>query len=266
MHYPSPYLAMSNNPVSFTDPTGLWDFDENDGDYDFNFTNSNDSYKPKPKIKNIKNADPKKYSKIEKKRFTFGIYSGETFLNTFELPDNSSGTEVLDVHGKKRSVGSAYGEKAGRYISSTKNWAKGLKAGKGELSGTDKFGYGLNAAGIANGAKTEIIDYAVRTSSTKVGIRAELQVLGKTGTRYLSAAKGLGFMAGAAGVAVTGIDAYNKGEWQNHHTADVLIGLGSLYLLTGPIGWTAGGGYFLLDVGVKSYNGKSITENLFDKP
>jgi len=73
-------------------------------------------------------------------------------------------------------------------------------------------------------------------------------------------------MAGAAGVAVTGIDAYNKGEWQNHHTADVLIGLGSLYLLTGPIGWTAGGGYFLLDVGVKSYNGKSITENLFDKP
>jgi hypothetical protein len=39
---------------------------------------------------------------------------------------------VLDVHGKKRSVGSAYGEKAGRYISSTKNWAKGLKTGKAQ--------------------------------------------------------------------------------------------------------------------------------------
>jgi hypothetical protein len=136
----------------------------------------------------------------------------------------------------------------------------------GGLSGTDKAGYGLNAFGFANGAKTELIDYAVRSGSSQAGIRAELQVLGKTGTRYLSAANGLGFMAGVAGVAVTGIDAYNKGQWQNHHTADVLIGVGSLYLLTGPVGWAVGGGYFLLDVGIKSYTGKSITENLFDKP
>lgn len=121
------------------------------------------------------------------------------------------------------------------------------------LSGTDKAGYGLNAFGFANGAKTELINYAVRSGSRQAGIRAELQVLGKAGTRYLQAAKGLGFMAGVAGVAVTGIDAYNKGQWQNHHTADVLIGVGSLYLLTGPVGWAIGGGYFLLDVGIKSY-------------
>ena len=137
---------------------------------------------------------------------------------------------------------------------------------EGGLSGMDKAGYGLNAFGFANGAKTELIDYAVRSGSSQVGIRAELQVLGKTGTRYLQAVKGLGFMAGVAGVAVTGIDAYNKGQWQNHHTADVLIGVGSLYLLTGPVGWAVGGGYFFLDVGIKSYTGKSITENLFDKP
>ncbi len=134
------------------------------------------------------------------------------------------------------------------------------------LSGTDKAGYGLSAFGFANGAKTTIIDYAVKSGSGQAGLRAELQVLGKTGTRYLSAAKGLSFVAGVAGVALTGIDAYNKGQWQSHHTADVLIGIGSLYLLTGPAGWAIGGSYFLLDIGIKSYTGRSITENLFDHP
>lgn len=117
---------------------------------------------------------------------------------------------------------------------------------------------------MANGAKTELIEYAVRTGSSQSGIRAELQVLGKTGTRYLSIVKDLSKKAAWAGVAVTAIDAGMKGQWQNHHTADVMIGVGSIYLLTGPFGWIAGAGYFLLDVGIKSYTGKSITENLFD--
>ena len=97
-------------------------------------------------------------------------------------------------------------------------------------------------------------------------MRAQLQVLGKTGTRYLTAAKGLGKLAGFAGVAVTAFDALENGQWQNHHTADVLIGVGSIFLLSGPVGWAVGGGYFLLDIGVKSYTGNSITENLFDGP
>ncbi|MCU0423507.1 MAG: hypothetical protein MUC81_11915 [Bacteroidia bacterium] len=53
---------------------------------------------------------------------------------------------------------------------------------------------------------------------------------------------------------------------QNHHYANVLIGVGSVYLFTGPVGWAIGIVYFLLDLGVKSYTGKSITENLFDEP
>ncbi|MDD5571976.1 MAG: hypothetical protein PHD97_12570 [Bacteroidales bacterium] len=65
-------------------------------------------------------------------------------------------------------------------------------------------------------------------------------------------------------MAVTGIDAYNKGQWQNHHTADIIIGLGTTFMLSGPWGWAAAGAYFVTDLTVKYYTGKSITENLFD--
>lgn len=71
-------------------------------------------------------------------------------------------------------------------------------------------------------------------------------------------------MAGVAGIGVTALDAGLKGQWQNHHTADVLIGLGTTFMLSGLWGWVVGGAYFLTDMGVKYYTGKSITENLFD--
>jgi hypothetical protein len=63
---------------------------------------------------------------------------------------------------------------------------------------------------------------------------------------------------------LAGLDAYAKGQWQNHHTADVAIGLATTFLISGPWGWAAAGAYFLIDVGFKSYSGKSITEHLFD--
>ena len=63
---------------------------------------------------------------------------------------------------------------------------------------------------------------------------------------------------------MTGIDALQKGEVQNHHIADAVIGLGTAFLISGPWGWAAGAAYFLIDAGVKSYTGKSITENFFD--
>jgi len=140
----------------------------------------------------------------------------------------------------------------------------GIQATDNSNFNTDAWGNGLNAFIFANVAKTEIIDYAVRSGSNQVGIRAELQVLGKVGVRYLSAAKGLSKGAGMLNIVVTGIDAYKQGEWQNHHTADVIIGLGTTFLLSGPWGWVAGGAYFIADLGVKSYTGKSITQNLFD--
>ena len=54
-------------------------------------------------------------------------------------------------------------------------------------------------------------------------MRAELQTLGKAGARFLNGYKGIRNGAGIWGVAFTGVDAYQKRQWQNHHTADVLI-------------------------------------------
>lgn len=41
---------------------------------------------------------------------------------------------------------------------------------------------------------------------------------------------------------------------------------GATFMLSGPWGWVGAGAYFLIDMGVKSYSGKSITENAFDRP
>ena len=54
-------------------------------------------------------------------------------------------------------------------------------------------------------------------------MRAELQTLGKADARYLNGYKGLRNGAGILGFAFTRVEAYQKGQWQNHHTADVLI-------------------------------------------
>lgn len=124
----------------------------------------------------------------------------------------------------------------------------------------------MNAIGTSTGVVTEIMNYGIRTATSQTGMRAQLQVYGKTGARMLNHLEGASRKLGLLGVGVTALDAGLKGQWQNHHTADVLIGLGSTYglALMGPAGWAIGAGYFLLDVGIKSYTGKSITENLFD--
>jgi hypothetical protein len=100
--------------------------------------------------------------------------------------------------------------------------------------------------------------------SSRAGLPAEVEVLGRTGAIYLQSAKKIGKFAGGVGVVLTVLDAAQKGKWQNHHTADVAIGVGSATFLTGPAGWAIGTGYFLLDYGVKKYSGKSITEHIFD--
>lgn len=59
-------------------------------------------------------------------------------------------------------------------------------------------------------------------------------------------------------------DAASKGEWKNHHTADVVIGLATTFASLGPVGFIGATLFFVADLAVSASTGKSITEHLFD--
>lgn len=70
---------------------------------------------------------------------------------------------------------------------------------------------------------------------------------------------------GVLGMGITVVDAAVKGEWKPHHTADLVIGGITTFLIaSNPFTAAIVGGYFLVDLGVQLYSGKSITEHMFD--
>jgi len=112
----------------------------------------------------------------------------------------------------------------------------------------------LGTFGFANEGKNVLISYASKAGN-----------IGDEGLKYLKISKGVSTTAGAVGVLVTVTDGLmGKQGWQNHHTADLAIGIATTFMLSGPWGWAVGGTYFLTDLAVQKYTGRSITENLFD--
>ncbi len=79
-------------------------------------------------------------------------------------------------------------------------------------------------------------------------------------------AKWLGRATGVAGLGFTFIDGIKYG-WQNHHTADIIVG--GTFLVAGaviscPYVLLAGGVYLITDIGSQFNTGSSLTEYLFD--
>lgn len=112
----------------------------------------------------------------------------------------------------------------------------------------------LGTFGLANETKNLLLDYASKAG--KIGDNALM---------YLKVSKAVGRGAGVIGLGITLVDGVSgKGGWQNHHTADMVVGVTTVFLLSGPWGWAIGGAYFITDIAVQGYTGRSITENLFD--
>lgn len=146
-------------------------------------------------------------------------------------------------------------------------------SGQGGMPGwASDVNTGINAFGVANSAKTELIDYAVRSNYKSArtwsefnNLRSSQQAwrttntLGKTGAIYLKYAKGLGYVG--AGLTTTysaanaGMYYYNGGtDWQvgTKATLDVIMtGVGFL----GPIGFGVSASYFILDATTGGFGG-----------
>ena len=149
----------------------------------------------------------------------------------------------------------------------------GNPQGQGGMPGwASDVNIGINAFGVANSAKTELIDYAVRSNYKSArtwsefnNLRSSQQAwrttntLGKTGANYLKYAKGLGYVG--AGLTTTysaanaGMYYYNGGtDWQvgTKATLDVIMtGVGFL----GPIGFGISASYFILDTTTGGFGG-----------
>ena len=135
---------------------------------------------------------------------------------------------------------------------------------------TNGIGVGLGAISLSVGRAIENeLAYLNTTSLIK-----PTQTLLKVGPANLLVSNTLSKSLTRAGVglsivsaAITFNDAYEKGEWKNHHTADLIVNgtLTTLSVFCPLAGFALGGIYFVGDITSQYYYHKSLTEKLFDE-
>jgi hypothetical protein len=149
----------------------------------------------------------------------------------------------------------------------------GAQSGGGGLPGwMGDANTALGAFGIANDAKTGIMDYAIRTNYKSARTYSEFNklrttqqawrttnTLGKTGATYLKYAKGLGYVGAGLTTAYTVGNTYNYfnnggTDWRVYGKAGldvIMTGVGFL----GPIGFGISATYFILDNATGNFGG-----------
>ncbi|MDP3929630.1 MAG: hypothetical protein Q8R57_11455, partial [Bacteroidota bacterium] len=205
MQHPSPYLALSNNPVSYTDPSGLWDLAE--------FV-------------------------VTDKR----LYPNWSDFNNVTDPFDRASIQadlVYDNGGKYRKNGEAYGEKASRYIENQRNSANVNYSGeagamlKGWTISLEKhFNGGLGTVGVAVQGYKKISNDTKRHYAYKLS-----KMTGVKSGKIFQGAKGFvnstGKMASKLGPVGTvlgvGVASYEigTGTWDAHTAVNIGLMLGA---------------------------------------
>jgi hypothetical protein len=134
---------------------------------------------------------------------------------------------------------------------------------KEKFSSYDKAAYTVGTIGATKGSLEHSLAFTVKQYGKGVGIKGQLEVLGRSGVKTMNFVKVGGKALGVAGIAITYFDAKSNGV-KPHHYADAAIGILTTFALTTPVGWVVGTGYFLVDMTVKASTGRSITEHVFD--
>ena len=235
----TPYRYGFNNPVYWTDPTGL--FEDPNAARAFALERGFKSYDI------YKHEDKGYVLMVTEGEFDgYQFYYGQEFIDETELEE----LVITGSGGSNASVGSFLPSYA--FVGFTPTEIGQVASAGGAYTGA------LEPYAKANANYQ--YKYASKTHSaeqlTKMN-KARMTRIAKRANRVGRGLTGVAVIATIADGSING--------WQNHHTADLVI-TGGLYLLaaSNPAGWIIGGVYFIADVAVQSHTGKSITENLFD--
>lgn len=247
----SPYRFAFNNPISWADPTGLFESRRAAMDHirEYGLKGAKVSYN-----------ENRGYWQIENNGYVFG-YEDFSFKLSYQNEDGAIVLQtIIEGNYFLQAMQSINTTTPSRGIASTISFM----SGSASLYTDSRWGSMLQISKENNFLHTNGKIYSQKyyggrwhstnsIKASKLKFNSTTKIIGRVST-------GLAVIGGAATV----YDGVTNG-WKNHHTADLAISAG-LYILaaSNPLGWVVGGAYFIADMTTQAATGKSITEHIFD--